>query len=58
MQMAMPMLVKRYGRTRLYDAENVRYVSIDQVRTWVDQGVTVIVQEAETGVDITRMLLA
>ena len=33
-----PILVKRYARSRLYDATNRRYVSIEQLRAWVAEG--------------------
>ena len=52
-----PILVKRYARSRLYDATNRRYVSIEQLRAWVAEG-GVLVIDAEDGADITRILLA
>ena len=51
-------LVKRYARSRLYDATNRRYVSIEQLRAWADEGVAFSVIDAEDGADITRILLA
>jgi polyhydroxyalkanoate synthesis regulator protein len=53
-----PTLVKRYGGNRLYDTTNRRYVSVDQLREWAAKGMAFSVVEAESGKDITRMLLA
>jgi polyhydroxyalkanoate synthesis regulator protein len=50
--------VKRYGGSRLYDAGNLRYVTVEQLRDWAAMGVVVCVQDSETGADITRVLLA
>jgi polyhydroxyalkanoate synthesis regulator protein len=49
-----PILVKRYARSRLYDAADQRYATVEQPR----KGGTFIVQDTETGADITRVLLA
>jgi hypothetical protein len=53
-----PILVKLYGRRRLFDAEKRRYVSIAQPRNWAVEGVAFVVRDAETGLDVTRVLLA
>jgi polyhydroxyalkanoate synthesis regulator protein len=50
--------VKRYARTRLYDTTNARYVSLEQLRGWAADNVAFAVIDAETGVDVTRVLLA
>ena len=47
-------LVKRYARSRLYDAVNGRYVSIDDLRRWRESGVSFVVRDVETGADVTR----
>ena len=52
------MLVKRYARSRLYDATNRRYVSLGQLREWAAEDVPFSVIDAEDGADITRVLLA
>jgi polyhydroxyalkanoate synthesis regulator protein len=52
-----PILVKRYGGSRLYDAGNLRYVSVDELRDWAAKGVVFVVQDSETGADVTRVLL-
>jgi polyhydroxyalkanoate synthesis regulator protein len=51
-------LVKRYARSRFYDATNRRYVSLGQLREWAADGVPFTVVEAGDGGDITRDLLA
>jgi polyhydroxyalkanoate synthesis regulator protein len=53
-----PLLIKRYARSRLYDAANRRYVSLEQLRDWAAKGVAFGVQDTETGADVTRVLLA
>ncbi len=57
-QDAQPILVKRYARSRLYDAASRRYVSVEQLRVWAAEGVAFSVIDAETGADVTRVLLA
>jgi polyhydroxyalkanoate synthesis regulator protein len=51
-------LVKRYAGRRLYDTAGRRYVSVEQLRAWAATGVSFQVIDAETGADITRILLA
>jgi polyhydroxyalkanoate synthesis regulator protein len=51
-------LVKRYAGTRLYDATDMRYVSLGELRRWAAEGVSFSVIDAETGADITRVILA
>jgi polyhydroxyalkanoate synthesis regulator protein len=51
-------LVKRYARSRLYDATNRRYVSLGQIREWAAEGVRFTVVDAEDGANITLDLLA
>jgi polyhydroxyalkanoate synthesis regulator protein len=53
-----PTLVKRYARSRLYDTARRCYVSVQQLRDWTAAGVAFVVLDAETGVDITHVLLA
>lgn len=55
--MAMPILIKRYGRSRLYDTVHGRYVSVDELRAWAARGITFLVRDSDTGEDITRVLL-
>jgi polyhydroxyalkanoate synthesis regulator protein len=53
-----PILIKRYGRSRLYEAANGRYVTVEDLRQWLRKGVSFIVHDVETGADVTRVLLA
>jgi polyhydroxyalkanoate synthesis repressor PhaR len=54
----MPRLVKRYGRSRLYDTQAARYVTVADLPAWMSKGIPFTVIDAETGDDITRVLLA
>jgi polyhydroxyalkanoate synthesis regulator protein len=53
-----PILVRRYARSRLYDTVAGRYLSVDDLRQWLKDGVRFEVRDSETGHDITRVLLA
>lgn len=50
-------LVKKYENRRLYDATNSRYVNLDEVAQFVQQGCEVQVIDAASGEDITRVIL-
>ena len=51
-------LVKRYARTRFYDTSRACYVSVEDLRRWRAGGVAFAVLDAETGEDVTRVVLA
>jgi len=53
-------LVKRYGggSRKLYDTEESRYVSLDEVAAWVREGQEVRVLDSGSGEDVTRQVLA
>ena len=51
-------LIRRYARSRLYDTANGCYVSVEQLRRWAVDGIAFSVIDAETGSDVTRVLLA
>jgi polyhydroxyalkanoate synthesis repressor PhaR len=53
-------LVKRYGggSRKLYDTEESRYVSLDEVAGWVREGQEVQVLDSGTSEDVTRQVLA
>jgi polyhydroxyalkanoate synthesis regulator protein len=53
-----PILVKRYARSRLYDTVALRYISVEELRTWAATGVPFVVIDAQTAQDVTRVLLA
>jgi len=54
----MPKLIKRYARSRLYDAEAARYVTLADLREWRMRGLAFTVMDVETGQDVTLVLLA
>jgi polyhydroxyalkanoate synthesis repressor PhaR len=56
--MSEPRLVKRYARSRLYDTEAAAYVTLSDLRDWALKGIPFRVLDAETGDDITEILLA
>ncbi|HEX5005099.1 MAG TPA: polyhydroxyalkanoate synthesis regulator DNA-binding domain-containing protein [Gemmatimonadales bacterium] len=53
-------LVKRYGggSRKLYDTEESRYVSLDELADWVREGQEVRVLDSRSGEDVTRQVLA
>lgn len=51
-------VIKRYARSRLYDAAHERHMSIDTLRMWQAQAVAFTVLDPETGEEVTRALLA
>ncbi len=53
-----PVLVKRYARSRLYDTSGQRYVTVEQLRSWMADGVIFFVMDTETGADVTHVILA
>ena len=53
-----PILIRRYARNRLSNAAHERSVSLDTLRAWKAKAMSFIVQDAETGKDVTRVLLA
>jgi len=54
----LPILVKRYARSRLCDTVAARYLTVAALRRWQEAGIAFVVGDAETGEDITRVLLA
>ena len=54
----MAKLAKRYARTRLYDTESARYVTLDDLREWHVRGQAFTVIDVETNQDVTAVLLA
>jgi polyhydroxyalkanoate synthesis regulator protein len=53
-----PILIKRYAGSRLYDTSKARYVSTDELRDWRERGIAFEVRDAETGEEVSRVLLA
>ena len=50
-------LIKRYGSRKLYDTEESRYVSLEEIGDWVRQGQQVQVVDNQNGDDVTAQTL-
>src|SRR4029079_2794740 len=50
-------LIKRYESRKLYDTEESRYVSLDEISTWIRQGQEVRVVHNATNNDVTSQTL-
>jgi polyhydroxyalkanoate synthesis repressor PhaR len=50
-------LIKRYGSRKLYDTEESRYVSLDEIGAWVRQGQEIRVVDNQTSDDVTAQTL-
>jgi polyhydroxyalkanoate synthesis repressor PhaR len=50
-------LIKRYESRKLYDTEESRYVSLDEIAGWIRQGQEVRVLDNATGGDVTSQTL-
>ena len=55
---ARPVLVKKYGNRRLYDTEESRYVTLDELEARIRAGADVQVVDARSGADLTQPTLA
>ncbi len=55
--MAEPRVIKKYPNRRLYDTELSRYITLADLRDRVVEGVDFVVQDANSGEDITRSIL-
>lgn len=53
----MARLIKRYGSRKLYDTQESRYVSLEDISTWVRNGEVIEVQDNATGEDVTVQTL-
>jgi polyhydroxyalkanoate synthesis repressor PhaR len=54
---AKTILIKKYENRRLYDATNSRYINLEEVAQFVQQGFDVRVIDVASGEDITRVIL-
>ena len=52
-----PILVRRYAGSRLYDTAARRYLTIEDLREWLRDGVVFEVRDSTSGADIARVLL-
>ena len=50
-------LIKRYGSRKLYDTEESRYVSLDELAGWIRTGQQIRVVDNKTGDDVTSQTL-
>lgn len=50
-------LIKRYESRKLYDTEESRYVSLDEISGWIRQGQEVKVMDNASGADVTSQTL-
>jgi polyhydroxyalkanoate synthesis repressor PhaR len=50
-------LIKRYGSRKLYDTEESRYVSLEEIGGWVRQGQEIRVVDNQTSEDVTAQTL-
>lgn len=48
---------KKYPNRRLYDLEESRYVTVDDVRKFILRGESIHVSDSKDGTDITRQIL-
>jgi polyhydroxyalkanoate synthesis repressor PhaR len=50
-------MIKRYGSRKLYDTEESRYVSLEELGVWIRQGQEIRVIDNETSEDVTAQTL-
>ncbi|HEX2252289.1 MAG TPA: polyhydroxyalkanoate synthesis regulator DNA-binding domain-containing protein [Thermoanaerobaculia bacterium] len=50
-------LIKRYESRKLYDTEESRYVSLEEIASWVREGQEVRVMDNATGADVSSQTL-
>jgi len=53
-----PVIIKKYGNRRLYNTADSRYVNLDEVAQMIRDGADVQVIDANSGEDLTRLILA
>ena len=53
-----PIIIKKYANRRLYDTSTSAYVTLEHLSTLVRDGKEFQVQDAKTGADLTRAVLA
>lgn len=56
--MGKPVLIKKYGNRRLYDTDESRYLTLDELALKIQRGADVTVVEVKTGDDLTQATLA
>lgn len=53
-----PIVIKKYANRRLYDTSTSAYVTLEHLSALVREGKEFVVQDAKTGEDLTRAVLA
>jgi len=53
-----PIVIKKYANRRLYNTASSSYVTLDHLAAMVREGTDFVVQDAKSGEDITRTVLA
>lgn len=53
----MSRIIKRYGSRKLYDTQESRYVSLEQISEWVKEGQEIAVVDNATSEDVTAQTL-
>jgi polyhydroxyalkanoate synthesis repressor PhaR len=53
-----PIVIKKYANRRLYNTGSSTYVTLEDLATMVKEGTNFVVQDAKSGEDITRPVLA
>ncbi|TAE34680.1 MAG: polyhydroxyalkanoate synthesis repressor PhaR [Alphaproteobacteria bacterium] len=53
-----PVIIKKYSNRRLYDTQTSSYITLEDVKKMVTQGVEFEVRDAKTNDDLTRQVLA
>jgi polyhydroxyalkanoate synthesis repressor PhaR len=54
----MPYVIKRYSNRKLYDTEESRYVTLDEIEEMIRDGKEIAVVDAASGEDLTSVTLA
>jgi polyhydroxyalkanoate synthesis repressor PhaR len=54
---AAPIVIKKYGNRRLYDTDESRYVTLDELASKIRAGAELRVVDAQTGEDLTQATL-
>src|SRR5687767_5715812 len=53
----MAYIIKRYSNRKMYDQQNSRYVTLDELKQLIRDGTEVRVEDAESGEDLTSLTL-
>ncbi|HAL41344.1 MAG TPA: hypothetical protein DCP57_02785 [Gammaproteobacteria bacterium] len=48
---------RKYPNRRIYDLDNSKYVTLDDLLNWINAGASIHVEEAESGEDLTQATL-